>query len=247
MEPDPEPEPLVPRSPDMTIDRTGFHGTGPGPITPDGCAVELWQRLPVAGEVDVIQRSVPPGARILELGSGPGRMTHPLIERGFEVSCVDESAEMLAQIRGARTIRSTIAALDLGETFDVVLLASFLVHAPDPGDRTNLLATCRRHVADDGQVLIQREGQGWHENLPRVRAVGDGVARVLSSESVAPGVRSVHTETVFPDARWTQTFLSRPLSAEEFENALADADLTLTAYLTDDHTWAQATPVTGRL
>ncbi len=77
----------------------------------------------------MIAAAVPAGARILELGCGVGRMTHALLERGFEVTAVDESAEMLERVRGARTICGPIERLDLGETFDVVLLASFLVHA----------------------------------------------------------------------------------------------------------------------
>ncbi len=74
---------------------------------------------------------MPAGARILELGSGVGRMTHALVERGFEVTAVDESAEMLRRVRGTRTICGPVERLDLGETFDVVLLASFLVHTGD--------------------------------------------------------------------------------------------------------------------
>jgi SAM-dependent methyltransferase len=55
---------------------------------------------------------VPSGASILELGSGAGRVTHPLVELGYAVTAVDESAEMLARVRGARTVRSTIERLD---------------------------------------------------------------------------------------------------------------------------------------
>ena len=68
-----------------------------------------------------------------------------------------------------RTVRSPIEALDLGERFEVVLLASFLVHAGDIEVRRGLLRTCRRHVADDGCVLIQREGEEYHTDLPRER------------------------------------------------------------------------------
>lgn len=57
--------------------REGYEGTGPGAITPDGCAVELYTRLPVGDEPEVIAGVAPAGARILELGSGVGRMTHP--------------------------------------------------------------------------------------------------------------------------------------------------------------------------
>ncbi|MCD5309566.1 class I SAM-dependent methyltransferase [Kineosporia babensis] len=204
--------------------------------------MELYERLPIGDEPDVIAGAVPPGARILELGSGAGRMTHPLIARGFEMTCVDESGEMLERVRGARTVRSEIENLDLGEQFDVVLLASFLVHAPDEELRQNLLSTCRRHVRDGGWVLIQREGADWHQNLPRTRSNGDGVVTVLSSERVAPGVQSVQVENVYPDARWTHTFLSRPLTTEEFENAIEDAGLAVDAYLTDDGTWVRVKP-----
>ncbi|GAA2473812.1 class I SAM-dependent methyltransferase [Streptomyces thermolineatus] len=227
--------------------REGYSGTGPGGTAPDGCSVELWARLPVGDEPDVIGRAVPAGARVLELGCGTGRVTHPLLERGFTVTAVDESPEMLAYVRGARTVRSPIEELELDERFDVVLLASFLVHAGDLRVRRGLLRTCRRHVADDGCVLIQREGEGWHDTLPRERTIGQGpgVARLLSSDPVGDGVRSVRFEYVFPDARWTHTFLSRPLSPLEFERALAEAGLALDAYLTEDRTWARAVPAAG--
>ncbi|MEW2518568.1 class I SAM-dependent methyltransferase [Actinacidiphila alni] len=222
--------------------RAGHQGTGPGEFTPDGCAVELYGRLPVGTEPDVIAAAVPAGARILELGSGAGRVTHPLVARGFDVTAVDESAAMLARIRGARTVRASIGELDLGERFDVVMLASFLVHAPEPEERQLLLRACRRHVADGGCVLLQREGEGWHEDLPRERESAGGRISVVSSEPVGDGVRSVHVVYDYPDARWTQTFLSRPLTIEDFEQALRDAHLALDAYLTPDRVWVRAVP-----
>ncbi len=225
--------------------REGYHGTGPGAITPDGCAVELYERLPVDDEPDIIERAVPARAGILELGSGVGRVTHPLLRRGFSVTAVDESPQMLERVHGARTVCSPIEALELDECFDVVLLGSFLVHAGAPQVRQGLLRTCRRHVADDGCVLIQREGEGRHENLPRERQIPGGLVRVVSSEPVGPGVRSVHVEYVFSDAQWTQTFLSFPLTPKAFELALAEAGLAVDAYLTGDRTWVRAVPVNG--
>ncbi|MFF4208426.1 class I SAM-dependent methyltransferase [Streptomyces sp. NPDC001796] len=221
--------------------RTGYGGTGPGVITPDGCAVQLYSRLPPGDEPDIVAAAVPAGAHILELGSGAGRMTHPLLERGFTVTAVDESPEMLERVRGARTICSPIEALDLGETFDVVLLASFLVHAGDVEVRRRLLRTCARHVADGGCVLIQREGEDYHTNLPRERVDPSGfTVRIVSAEPVGDGVDSVRAQYEFPDATWTQTFLSRPLSREQFEEALAEAGLRVDGYLTDDRIWVRA-------
>ncbi|MGI5425118.1 class I SAM-dependent methyltransferase [Streptomyces sp. CA-179760] len=220
--------------------REGYEGTGPGAITPDGCAVELYSRLPVGDEPDIIAAAVPKGAHILELGSGVGRMTHALLERGFTVTAVDESAEMLERVRGPRTICGPIEDLDLGETFDVVLLASFLVHAGDVEVGRGLLRTCVRHVAEGGSVLIQREGADYHTNLPRERVDPSGfTVRIVSAEPVGDGVNSVRAEYEFPDAVWTQTFRARPLTEEQFEEALEEAGLKVDRYLTDDGTWVR--------
>ncbi|WND38145.1 class I SAM-dependent methyltransferase [Streptomyces sp. BB1-1-1] len=227
--------------------REGHQGTGPGAITPDGCAVELYSRLPAGAEPDIVAAAVPEGAHILELGSGVGRMTHPLLERGFAVTAVDESAEMLEHVRGARTIRGPIEDLDLGESFDVVMLASFLVHTGDPEVSRGLLRTCARHVTEDGCVLIQREGEDYHTNLPRERTDPSGfTVRIVSSEPVGDGVNAVHAEYEFPDAVWTQTFRARPLTKEQFEEALGEAGLGVDRYLTDDGTWVRAIPVARR-
>jgi SAM-dependent methyltransferase len=227
----------------MTVEmREGHEGTGPGAITPDGCAVELYERLPAGDAPDIIAAAVPAGAHILELGSGVGRMTHPLLERGFTVTAVDESADMLARVRGARTVCAPIEELDLGgERFDVVMLASCLVHAGDEEVRRGLLRTCARHVAKGGWVLIQREGEDYHTNVPRERVDPSGFTiRIASVEPVGDGVNSVRAEYTFPDAAWTQTFLARPLTKEAFESALADAGLEVDTYLTPDRTWVRA-------
>jgi SAM-dependent methyltransferase len=76
-------------------------GTGPGVITPDGCAVELYRVLPAMGEPEVVHAAIPAGAGILELGAGAGRVTRRLVALGHPVVAVDESAEMLACVRGA--------------------------------------------------------------------------------------------------------------------------------------------------
>lgn len=221
--------------------RDGHEGTGPGAITPDGCAVELYSRLPVGDEPEIITAAVPEGAHILELGSGVGRVTHALLERGFTVTAVDESADMLERVHGARTICSPVETLDLGETFDVVMLASFLVHAGDLDVRRGLLRACADHLTDDGCVLIQREGADYHSNLPRERVDPSGfTVRMVSSEPIGDGVHSVHAEYEFPDAVWTQTFLARPLTEEQFEEALAEAGLEVDRYLTEDRIWVRA-------
>ncbi|MEV1069529.1 class I SAM-dependent methyltransferase [Streptomyces sp. NPDC050263] len=223
--------------------REGYEGTGPGAITPDGCAVEFYSRLPVGNEPDIISAAVPAGAHILELGSGAGRVTHALLERGFTVTAVDESAEMLERVRGARTICSPVEDLDLEETFDVVMLASFLVHNGDVAVRRKMLRACARHLAKGGCVLIQREGEDYHTALPRERVDPSGFTlRITSAGPAENGVHPVRAEYEFPDAVWTQTFRTRPLTEEQFEEALAEAGLRVDRYLTEDRIWVRAVP-----
>lgn len=171
-------------------------------------------------------------------------MTHPLLERGFTVTAVDESAEMLERVRGARTICGPIEDLDLGERFEAVLLASFLVHTGDSEVRRGLLRTCARHVGADGCVLFQREGADHHTDLPRERVDPSGfTVRIVSSEPVGEGVHSVRAEYEFPDAVWTQTFRARPLTDAQFAEALGEAGLRVDRCPTDDGTWVRAVAV----
>lgn len=229
---------------DAPLRETQHSGTGPGEFTPDGCSVQMYARIATNGEPEVVEAAVPPGASILELGAGAGRMTRPLREKGFKVTAVDESAGMLEQIRDAPTVRSTIEDLRLDERFDVVTLMSFLVNTADPALRPRLLRTCARHVADGGCVLIQCEG-AWHTDLePGTQWERDGMTvRLALREPVADGVRRTRMEYTFEDASWSQTFLSYRLSEQELTAALAEVGLAVDGWLTDDRTWVKAVPV----
>lgn len=223
-------------------------GTGPGAFTPDGCSVEMYARLPTGGEPEIVAAEAPPGATLLELGAGAGRMTRPLVRAGLRVTAVDESPEMLARIGGdVPTVRSTIEELDLGTRFDVVLLASFLVNTADEALRPRLLDTCSRHVAAGGMVLIQREGRGHSEKVPGSEWHRDGMTmRVASREPVGGGVSRSRLEYTFEDAAWSQTFLSHPLPEPLFAEVLERSGLRVDRYLTEDRTWVRALPVGPR-
>lgn len=82
-----------------------------GPITVDGCPVDLYTRLPARGEPELIHGAIPAGADVLDLGAGTGRIAHGLIALGHPVVAVDQPAEMLAHVRGAETMRSSITGL----------------------------------------------------------------------------------------------------------------------------------------
>jgi SAM-dependent methyltransferase len=218
------------------------HGTGPGVITPDGCSVEFYARMTALGEPAIVHDAIRPGASILELGSGTGRITHPLAALGHRVVAVDESPDMLAYVRDAETVCSRIEDLALGRRFDAVLLASHLINA-DTATRSAFLAACRRHVADDGCVIIQQFAPEWFSAAADTESTRDGIIlRMRDVSRPAPNLVSATVEYVDGDQRWTQMFTATRLDEAELAAVLADAGLRLDRYLTEDHAWLRAVP-----
>ncbi|TYB51497.1 class I SAM-dependent methyltransferase [Nonomuraea sp. PA05] len=218
-------------------------GTGPGPITPDGSPVEFYSKLEARDEPGIVAGVTPPGGSVLELGAGVGRVTHPLIGLGFEVVAVDESPEMLARVRGARTVVARVQELRLGERFDTVMLASQLVNTGDDAARQALLAACARHVKPGGAVLIQwmpaEAHDRWHVGLGRQD--GDVTITMAAVEEVSPGMFHATMRYTHGDEQvWTQSFSSRRLTDGDLAAALAAESLRLERFLTDDRTWVLA-------
>jgi SAM-dependent methyltransferase len=218
-------------------------GTGPGPITPDGCAVEFYALLEPMGEPEIVHAAVPAEASILELGAGAGRVTHPLVALGHPVVAVDESPEMLARIHGAETVLARIQDLELGRRFDAVLLASFLVNVPDRELRRRFLQACRDHVREGGCVLVQRHPPGWFEEAAEgERTAGGIIHRLRDLRRPGPGLLAATVEYQVGDRVWAQSFTTERLDDVRLAAALAEAGLATDAYLTDDGSWVRAVP-----
>ncbi|MGL4962684.1 MAG: class I SAM-dependent methyltransferase [Inquilinus sp.] len=219
-----------------------FAGEGPGPQSLDGCSVELFRRIPATGEPEIVASVVPAGGRILELGSGPGRVTHPLIALGYEVTAVDNSSEMLSHIKGATTILSDIETLALESRFDAVLLASLLINFPDRNTRAALLACCSRHVKPGGAVLIER-----HDPVRLAAAQPGPRGEIAGVQDFVDAVRRegqlVHlvVRSRAADGEWTQSCTLELIDDSQMEGELSDAGLRLVRWLNPSKTWALAT------
>jgi 8-oxo-dGTP pyrophosphatase MutT (NUDIX family)/SAM-dependent methyltransferase len=217
-------------------------GSGPGVITPDGCAVELYALLPPGDDPDIIHRAIPPAATILELGCGTGRVTGPLTRMGHPVVAVDESPEMLARVRGTETVCAKIEDLALGRRFDAVLLASHLINYPDDAVRRALLTACSRHLNSSGRVIIQQHPAEWFADAaPSERVSAEGISFRMRDVS-RPGPGLVSATMVYEAAGqvWTQSFTAGRLTEEKLLSCLAEAGLALDRYLTDDRSWLTA-------
>jgi SAM-dependent methyltransferase len=223
-----------------------FLGSGPGAQTIDGCSVELWKLFRAGAEPSLIASAVSSGGSILELGAGVGRITHPLTALGFRVTAVDNSAEMLDQIRGATTVLSDIEDLSLHTLFDGVVLGSFLIHAPTPGARATLLDACRRHVKPSGVVLVQHYRDGWPADaVPGFLGEKDGIKifidDIVHDQCVRMTVRYVATR-----GTWTQSFTTEPLDQSAINSALARAGLSFQRHMDQDPSWILARPTLTR-
>jgi SAM-dependent methyltransferase len=219
-------------------------GDGPGAITPDGCGVDFYSLLPPGeAEADIVMSVAPAGGAVLELGAGAGRVTHCLVDRGLTVVAVDESREMLAHIHGAETVLSTIEDLELNRRFDVVVLGSHLVNAPDDHAARLFLAVCARHVADDGCVLIERRDAEWFDTAQDSTVERDGIVFTLGN--VVRRSADILTATVTYDVgarRWTQTFTTGRVDDDRLERLLGDVGLLLVGFADDLRRWAIARP-----
>jgi SAM-dependent methyltransferase len=132
-----------------------------------------WHRMAEAGEnphgeadfVDDVLSGMRP-ATVLDAGCGTGRVAIELAGRGLDTVGVDLDDELLARAR-AKAPEMTwqhadLADLDLGRTFDVVVMAGNVVPFVEPARRAAAVAGCARHVGHSGRLVAGFQLQvGW--------------------------------------------------------------------------------------
>ncbi|HEU4572821.1 MAG TPA: class I SAM-dependent methyltransferase [Candidatus Limnocylindrales bacterium] len=221
--------------------------SGDGGVARDGSPVEVYRRLPPAGEAEIVDQVAPPGATILELGSGVGRVTRGLVALGHPVVAVDESEEMLAELGelpDVVPVRARIEDLALGRTFPVVLLGSHLVNTPEPA-RSAFLAAARRHLDPDGVAVIEVYPAAMRWAVHRASRAGDvtiELERVRRS-----GDRVSATVAYSVDGRmWRQRFKADVLDEPALRRVLEAAGFRFERWLDEARGWAVARPVTAR-
>ena len=221
------------------VERTG--GEGPGVITRDGCAVEVYLNLPYRQELEILAEHLPPRCSVLDLGCGTGRLTRRLLDKGHSVTAVDNSPDMLRHVpRAATRVCCDIEELMLDRTFDVVLLPSNLINVSDEALRRAQLLVCRRHVAPSGALLFQRFDPQWLRTVepgpfPSIGDVEIIIERATRQE------RQVHMSIcyVMAAAEWRQHFTAQILEDDDVRTALNEAGFPSLAWI--DTRWGKAT------
>jgi hypothetical protein len=99
----------------------------------------------------------------------PAQFAQLPLDSGTE-EVAPQTAEVRRRVVSATALQSRIKELDLGRTFDAVLLPSHLINGPDPQP---LLAAAGRHLASDGVLVTQRlePGRRWQEGFSQAGPV----------------------------------------------------------------------------
>lgn len=109
----------------------------------------------VHGEADFVMRFSP--GSVLDAGCGTGRVGRELYRRGVDVLGVDLDAEMLATARArcpaVSWIEGDISVIQLGRTFDIVLMAGNVINFVTPESRRRALENLAGHLRPSGHLI----------------------------------------------------------------------------------------------
>lgn len=199
---------------------------------------------------------------LLDLGCGTGGHARLLASRGYRVTAVDQSPEMLeiAKTKAASSAVSVqwvcadIGAMDLGETFDAALLMFAVIgYFTTDDDVIRAFANIRRHLREGALLCFDF----WYG--PAVLAIGPSDRTATLSTPQGPLTRR-STSTLFPEQQTchvryemqgpaqpadSEVHVVRYFTADDIRSALRAAGfelLSLTAFPTldqplDESTW----------
>jgi SAM-dependent methyltransferase len=120
----------------------------------------------VHGEVAFVLALDPAPRSVLDAGCGTGRVAIELARRGVDVVGVDVDPSMLATARqaapGIDWHEHDLTTLDLGRTFDAVVMAGNVLLFTPPGTHAAVVKGCARHVAPGGALVAGFQlGRGY--------------------------------------------------------------------------------------
>ena len=123
----------------------------------------------VHGEATFVRAYSP--TSVLDAGCGTGRVAIELARHGIEVVGTDIDDSMLATAQrlapDIEWVRSDLCELELGRTFDLVVMAGNVPLFTPPGTEAALVAGVARHVAAGGR-LVSGFGLGHNYSLPEL-------------------------------------------------------------------------------
>ncbi|MDG4828191.1 class I SAM-dependent methyltransferase [Solwaraspora sp. WMMD1047] len=152
----------------------------------------------LAGEARLVDAMLPRGSRVLDAGSGTGRVGGHLAAAGHQVVGVDLDPLLVESARqdhpGPQWLVGDLAELDLpargiAEGFDAIVCAGNVMTFVAPATRREILRRMRAHLRDGGRVVIGfGAGRGYEfaDFLADARAGGLAPDLLLSTWDLRP-------------------------------------------------------------
>jgi SAM-dependent methyltransferase len=152
----------------------------------------------LVGEARLVDAMLPRGARVLDAGSGTGRIGGHLAAVGHDVVGVDGDPVLVAEAEkehpGARWLVGDLAELDLAasgvtETFHVIVCAGNVMTFLAESTRVEVLRRLRAQVREDGRAAIgfgAGRGYEFRDFLADAEAAGWAPDLLLSTWDLRP-------------------------------------------------------------
>ena len=126
------------------------------------------QGEPVHGEADFVA-GLGPGS-VLDAGCGTGRVAIELARRGIDVVGVDVDGSMLDVARAKQPdltwVEADLAVVDLGRSFDVIMLAGNVMIFLAPGAEALVVDNLARHLCPGGALVAGFSLEAGRLDLP---------------------------------------------------------------------------------